>query len=108
LGRACAEALVREGVNVVVNGRTADDLQVATAALRNIGAAEIRSVLGDVTAEDGRAALLAACPEPDILVNNSAGPAPKMFADIKPDEWPDAVARNMIAPLLLTRRCCRP
>jgi 3-oxoacyl-[acyl-carrier protein] reductase len=103
LGLACAEALTREGVNVVVNGRTAEDLLVAQAALASIGSGEIKSVLGDATSDDGRAALLAACPEPDILINNSAGPAPKLFADIKPAEWPDAVARNMIAPLLLTQ-----
>jgi 3-oxoacyl-[acyl-carrier protein] reductase len=103
LGRACAEALANEGVNIVVNGRTTQDLQTATAALKDIGKVEIKGVLGDVTTEEGRAALLAACPEPDILINNSAGPAPKMFADITAAEWPDAVARNMIAPLLLTQ-----
>jgi 3-oxoacyl-[acyl-carrier protein] reductase len=103
LGLACAEALVREGVNVVVNGRTLSDLDVAQTALQSIGTAEVRSVQADVTSTDGQAALLAVCPEPDILINNSAGPAPKMFADIAADEWPDAVARNMIAPLLLTQ-----
>jgi 3-oxoacyl-[acyl-carrier protein] reductase len=103
LGKACAEALVREGVNVVISGRKAADLEAAVKQLRAWDTAEVRAVGTDVTSPEGRAALLQACREPDILINNSSGPAPKMFADIAPEEWPGAVERNMIAPLLLTQ-----
>jgi 3-oxoacyl-[acyl-carrier protein] reductase len=103
LGKACAAALVQEGVNVVISGRKPADLETTTGELKALGGGEVRAVVTDVTTTEGHAALLKACPDPDILVNNSSGPAPKAFADITPDQWPDAVARNMIAPLLLTQ-----
>lgn len=103
LGRACADALAAEGVDVVISGRRAEDVQRAVAAINARAGGRAMAGVGDVTTEEGRTALLAFCPEPDILINNSAGPAPKMFADIAPSDWPDAVARNMISPLLLTQ-----
>lgn len=103
LGLACAQALAAEGVDVVISGRKADDVAATVAAINAKGLGKARGVVGDVTTASGRAALLAACAEPDILINNAAGPAPKMFADIDPAEWPEAVARSMISPLLLTQ-----
>ena len=103
LGRACAEALAAEGVDVVISGRQDTGVVSAVAAINALGGGRATGVVGDVTTAEGRAALLAACPAPDILVNNSAGPTPKMFADIMPEDWPDAVARSMISPLLLTQ-----
>jgi 3-oxoacyl-[acyl-carrier protein] reductase len=47
--------------------------------------------------------LLAACPAPDILVNNNAGPSPGDFADIERDRWLAVIEANMIAPLMLIR-----
>jgi 3-oxoacyl-[acyl-carrier protein] reductase len=102
LGRACAEALAAEGVNVVVNGRTAGDVESAVASLKSAGVT-VLGVVADATHPDGHAALLKACPQPDILVNNSGGPAPKMFVDTTAEERPAAVQRNMIAPLMLTQ-----
>jgi 3-oxoacyl-[acyl-carrier protein] reductase len=103
LGRACAEVLAAEGVDVVISGRRADEVERAVIAINAIEGGRATGVVGDVTSAEGRDALLAANPRPDILINNSAGPAPKMFADIDPDEWPDAIARSMISPLLLTQ-----
>ena len=74
LGRGCAEALAREGVDVTICARTEDD--VARAA-QEIGVAAARAVTWvacDITTPEGRAAALAACPQPDILVNNAGGP----------------------------------
>jgi 3-oxoacyl-[acyl-carrier protein] reductase len=103
LGLACAEALAAEGVDVVISGRKTDDVAATVAAINAKGGGRAQGVVGDVTSPEGRAGLLAACAEPDILINNAAGPAPKMFADIDPDAWPEAVARSMISPLLLTQ-----
>jgi len=61
------------------------------------------AVEADVTTAEGRAKLLAACPQPDILVNNNAGPAPKGFLEIEPEDWADALQANMVAALALTR-----
>ena len=103
LGRACAEALAREGVNVVINGRDADQVNRTADDLRSFATARVYTAPGDVTTAAGRAALLAVAPTPDILVNNNGGPSPRAFAEITEEIWLDAVEANMIAPLLLTR-----
>jgi len=103
LGWACAEALAREGVHVVINGRDLAKVEQAAADLRTLTGAGVVAVAADVTTAAGRAALLAAVPEPDILINNNAGPSPAAFQDITDEMWEDAVGANMIAPLLLTR-----
>jgi 3-oxoacyl-[acyl-carrier protein] reductase len=103
LGLACARALALEGVNVVINGRDAAKLDKTTVELRTIAQGDVAAVAADVTTADGQARLLAACPSPDILVNNNAGPAPGNFADIERDRWLAAIEANMIAPLMLIR-----
>jgi len=102
LGFACAAALAREGVQVWINGRDGARLQAAAAQLRADGAS-VTAVLADISQREGRAALLAACPAPDILVNNNGGPEPKDFFKIEEADWIEALNANMIAPLLLMR-----
>jgi 3-oxoacyl-[acyl-carrier protein] reductase len=103
LGKACAQALAREGVNVVVNGRDPARLAAAAKEIKAEAAVSVTAVEADVTTAAGREKLLATCPEPDILVNNNAGPAPKNFLDIEPADWAAALDANMIAALSLTR-----
>jgi 3-oxoacyl-[acyl-carrier protein] reductase len=103
LGKACAQALAREGVNIIVNGRDAGRLQASADEIRRECAVTVTAVQADVTTADGRKALLAACPDPDILVNNNAGPPPKNFLEIEPEDWSAALDANMIAALALTR-----
>ncbi|MDB5597306.1 MAG: 3-oxoacyl-ACP reductase [Hyphomicrobiales bacterium] len=103
LGFACAEALAREGVNIVINGRDRGCLDEAAAALRSTLRVTIRAVCGDVATKEGRAALLSACPEPDILVNNNAGPDPQDFLAIEDETWGQAIQANMIAPIMMVR-----
>lgn len=103
LGRACAEALLREGVRVVINGRDSGRLDRAVDELKIATGGDIIPVQGDVTTSDGRAALLSACPDPDILVNNNAGPDPRNFLAIPDEIWVQTLEANMIAPLLLVR-----
>jgi 3-oxoacyl-[acyl-carrier protein] reductase len=74
LGLACAEALAAEGCEVWINGRDALKLAGVAAELQKRSAAVVHAVAADLNTEAGRAALLAACPAPDILVNNNAGP----------------------------------
>jgi 3-oxoacyl-[acyl-carrier protein] reductase len=103
LGLACATALAEAGVEVLLNGRSADSLAAAAEMLATRINRPVTSVAADITTEDGRARLLAACPKPDILVNNAAGPAPGLFEDWGEAEWHAAVQANMIAPLQLIR-----
>jgi 3-oxoacyl-[acyl-carrier protein] reductase len=103
LGRACAEALAREGCHVVVNGLDADRLKQTVADLLALGDIEITPVVADVTTEDGRRRLFEACPQADILVNNNAGPPPGRFEDWCHDDWIKALEANMLAPILLIK-----
>src|SRR5882757_1605985 len=101
LGKGCAAALVREGVNVVITARGAEALQATAAELRALGAGEVRAVAGDITTADGRAAALAACPQVDILVNNAGGPPPGDFREWDRDTWIKALDANMLTPIAL-------
>ncbi len=103
LGLACATSLALEGCEVFINGRQADKVrQVANELAQQTGAV-VHGVAADITTEAGRAALLAACPEPDILINNNAGPNPGKLADWAHDAWIEALESNMLAPALLIR-----
>jgi len=103
LGRACAEALAQEGVNVVMNGRNAEALEAAAAELRRTARGKVCSIAADITTTEGQAKLLAVCPVADILVNNNAGPDPGKFEQIDREKWLAAVEANMVAPLMMIR-----
>lgn len=104
LGKACAEALVREGVNVVVNARGRDTLEATAAGLRALHpAVEVRAVAADITTAEGRAAALGACPRVDILVNNAGGPPPGDFRDWDRAAWIAALDANMLTPIELIK-----
>ncbi|TMG98527.1 MAG: SDR family oxidoreductase [Betaproteobacteria bacterium] len=104
LGKGCAQALVREGVNVVVTARGEEALQATAAELRALNAkVEVRAVAGDIATAEGRAAALAACPQVDILVNNAGGPPPGDFRDWDRDAWIKALDANMLAPIALIK-----
>ncbi len=100
LGRACAEALARDGVDVTICARGAEALNATAAALAGYGV-KVTPVVCDVTTEEGRKALLAACPNPDILINNAGGPPPGDFKNFTLDDWRKAVEGNMITPIAL-------
>ena len=101
LGRACAESIAREGVNVVINGRTQEDVDVAVAELTSHYGVEARGVVGDSATSSVQDALMAACSEPDIVLLNGQGPSPKGFLDIEIDDWDSAVRQALTGPLAL-------
>ena len=105
LGKACAEALAREQVDVWICGRTPATLEAATQELRALGGGEVHAVVADVTTEAGREALFQACPDPDILVNNAGGPPPGDFRDWRQQDWFEAVNANMYSAIDMIRRC---
>ena len=109
LGRGCAEALAREGVNLVITARGAAALEATATALRALpGAGEVRGVVGDITSEEGRAAALAAAPQVDILVNNAGGPPPGDFRDWDREAWIKALDANMLTPIALIKATVDP
>ena len=103
LGKACAAALAREGCAVVVNGRDAAKLARTAQEIASATGAAVTPVAADITTEAGRAALVGACPDADILVNNNAGPPPGRIADWDHAAWQGALEANMLAPILLIR-----
>jgi 3-oxoacyl-[acyl-carrier protein] reductase len=101
LGLACAESLAREGAIVYINGRTREKLESVAAALAERTGASVVPVCAHIDTEEGRRTLLAACPEPDILVNNNAGPSPGKLDEWTPQVWERALAANLLSPIYL-------
>ena len=81
LGKGCAMALAKEGVNVVISARGAEALNATAEEIRKASGAKVTAIACDVTTEEGRKQILAACPNPDILINNAGGPPPGDFKD---------------------------
>jgi len=104
LGKACALALAKEGVDVWLSARGEPALEAAAAEIRAVASGTVRTVVADVTEPQGRDALLAACPEPDILVNNAGGPPAGDFRDWGQEEWFAAINGNMFSAIDMIRR----
>ncbi|MBN9451041.1 MAG: SDR family oxidoreductase [Bosea sp.] len=104
LGRGCAEALAQAGCTVVINGRDATTLEATAAAIRSATGATVIAVVADVSTKSGQDALLAAAPNPDILVNNNGGPPPKPFRQVTREGLLEGVVQNMATPLELVQR----
>ncbi len=103
LGYGCARALAGEGVNVVINARTAQTLREAAARIGGETGATVVAVACDITSEAGRAEALAACPQVDILVTNAGGPPPGDFRNFTRDDWIRAIDANMLTPIELIK-----
>jgi 3-oxoacyl-[acyl-carrier protein] reductase len=108
LGRACAKRLAEAGCEVVINGLDKDRLEATAAELRKETGAKITAVAADVASTDGQKALFAACPEPDILVNNNAGPPFRDFRDLDRSKMIDGVIANMIVAVELVQKAIDP
>ncbi len=104
LGRACATALAQAGCEVVINGRDRDRLTIVAAELLQSTGAKIIPVAADVASPDGQQALFAACPAPDILVNNNAGPPFRDFRELDRQKMIDGVIANMVVAIELIQK----
>jgi 3-oxoacyl-[acyl-carrier protein] reductase len=103
LGRACALALAREGVNVTIVARGVEALEKTAQDIRNASSVSVTAIVADIATETGRQAALAACPNPDILLNNAGGPPPGDFRDWRREHWIAAIDANMLAPIELIK-----
>lgn len=108
LGKACARALAEAGCEVVINGRDAKTLNAAAGELASLTGAKIISVVADVATPEGQKALFAACPQPDILVNNNAGPPLRDFRELTRQQMLDGVTANMIVAIELIQKAIDP
>ena len=103
LGKACALALSQEGVYVFINSWHMDSLRATAEEIQRITGQPVTPVQADITTEAGRAALVAACPDADILINNNAGPPPGRLEDWDHAAWMGALEANLLAGALLLR-----
>jgi len=103
LGRGCAFSLAREGANLVITARGKEALEKTAEEIRAATGVKVTTVAGDITTEAGRALVLAACPNPDILINNAGGPPPGDFRNWTRDTWIAALDANMLTPIELIK-----
>jgi 3-oxoacyl-[acyl-carrier protein] reductase len=103
LGKACALALAHEGVDVTIVARARDVLERTGAEIAQQTGVKVVAVAADLTTDAGRAAAIAACPQPDILINNSQGPLPGNFHDWSRDDWLAAFDDMMLGPIATMR-----
>src|SRR6266702_1682767 len=108
LGRGCALALAQAGCDVVINGRDKARLEATAAEIRAAGRGKITAIAADVATAAGQAALFDACPEPDILVNNNAGPPFRDFRQLTRAQMIDGVVANMVVAIELTQKVIDP
>ena len=101
LGRACAISLARNGVSVVINGREEDALAATARDIENLSDVSVTPVRADLSTPEGQRAILDACPNPDILVNNNGGPPFKNFRELDREAMLAGVTMNMITPIEL-------
>ncbi|ADZ69912.1 SDR family oxidoreductase [Polymorphum gilvum] len=101
LGRGCALSLAAAGCDLVLNGRDPNTLERTAAEIRAAYGVRVDAVAADISTPDGRAALIAACPAPDILVNNNGGPPRKDFRELDRQAMLDGVVQNMVTPIEL-------
>ncbi|WP_306029786.1 SDR family oxidoreductase [Stappia sp. MMSF_3263] len=104
LGRGCAEALAAAGCNLVVNGLDAVRLDATASDIRARFGVDVTPVVANVSTPEGQEALLAACPEPDILVNNNGGPPRRDYRELDREAMIDGVIQNMISPIEMIQK----
>jgi 3-oxoacyl-[acyl-carrier protein] reductase len=103
LGKGCAAALAREGVALTLNARGREALEATAAEIRAATGAKVVAVAGDIGDPATRAAVLKACPAPDILVNNNGGPPRGDFRQFTREDWIKAIDQNMLSAIELIK-----
>jgi NAD(P)-dependent dehydrogenase (short-subunit alcohol dehydrogenase family) len=104
IGEAIANRLAQNGAEVVINGRTAERVSKAIAALQaKAPGARFHAAPGDVSTAAGIEAILAATGKVDILVNNAGWFEPKDAFEISDADWQKAFDINVMSGIRLTR-----
>ncbi len=104
LGKGCAMALAQNGVSLVLNGRDEAALNATAEEISKATSVSVTPVIADISTAEGQAAVLAACPQPDILVNNNGGPPFKDFRELDRKSMLDGVTMNMVTPIELIQQ----
>jgi 3-oxoacyl-[acyl-carrier protein] reductase len=104
LGKSCAIALAEAGVSLVINGRNQPVLDESVKEIRRSTGVKVTPVAADINTSEGQAAVLAACPEPDILITNSGGPPFQDFRDLDRPAMLAGVIMNMLTPIEIIQK----
>jgi 3-oxoacyl-[acyl-carrier protein] reductase len=108
LGKGCAMALAQAGASLVINGRDATTLERTAQEIRLATGAAVTPVVADVATHEGQRALLAACPDPDILINNNGGPPLRDFRELDRQAIFDGLTMNMVCAIELIQKVIDP
>lgn len=108
LGKGCAIALAQAGVALVINGRDSATVERTAREIRNATGVNVTPVVADVTTHEGQHALIAACPAPDILINNNGGPPFRDFRELDRKAILDGITMNMVAAIELIQKVIDP
>lgn len=104
IGYAIAQALLRQGARVVVNGRSDERVRAAAERLRGVAAdADVQGIAADLADDGGANRLIAAVPEVDVLVNNVGIFEPKPFDEIPDEDWLRFFNVNVMSGVRLSR-----
>ncbi|MBK49425.1 MAG: 3-oxoacyl-ACP reductase [Chloroflexi bacterium] len=103
LGKACAYALVEEGVNVIINSRDEKELRKVQKELSLLGQGNIEYVVADLNSEEERDNLISKCSDIDILINNNGGPPPGNFLEMDREHWMEALESNLLVAIMLIK-----
>ncbi|WP_421983848.1 SDR family oxidoreductase [Roseibium sp.] len=101
LGKGCAQALAEAGCDIVLNGRTEAVLEETRKEIRDRYNVSVLSIAADVSSPEGQRALLSACPDPDILVNNNGGPPRRDYTELDREAMLDGAIQNFVTPVEL-------
>jgi 3-oxoacyl-[acyl-carrier protein] reductase len=108
LGKACARALAEAGCEVVVNGVDAARVEATAKEIASATGAKVTAVAANLSSPEGQQKLLAACPDPDILVNNNGGPPPRDFRQLTREQMLEGVIANMVVAIELIQKTIGP
>ena len=104
LGKGAAKALAAEGVELYISARGADRLEATAEEIRLATGAKVVTIAADHSSEAGRESILAACPEPDILVGTcSPAPFTPDFREVTVEQWQEHLATGLISPIEFIR-----
>jgi 3-oxoacyl-[acyl-carrier protein] reductase len=108
LGKACARALAEAGCDVVINGRDSARLDATAQEIAKATGVKVTAVAADLSTPEGQAKLLAACSDPDILINNNGGPPLRDFRELTREQMIDGVIANMVVGIELIQKTIGP
>jgi 3-oxoacyl-[acyl-carrier protein] reductase len=104
MGRATAERLAEAGVELYITARREERLVNAAKEISEKYGAKVTPIVADSSREEGRQALFAACPDPDILAITIKPPPPNGdFLQVTPENWRDSIETALIGPIEIMR-----